>query len=106
MSNSSVCPKHTAYHEAGHAVMALRLGYEVRKVTIVRRQGVLGKAEIRNRTSPDDIRIDLAGALAEALVNPNDEQIQLGALSDWRNVRRSTRESSPWGSSVIRRETS
>jgi len=84
--------KHTAYHEAGHAVMALRLGYEVRKVTIVRRQGVLGKAEIRNRTSPDDIRIDLAGALAEALVNPNDEQIQLGALSDWRNVRRSTRE--------------
>jgi ATP-dependent Zn protease len=84
--------RHTAYHEAGHAVIALRLGYEVRKVTIIRRQGVLGKADIRNRTSPDDIRINLAGALAEALVNPNDEQIQLGAHSDWRNTRRSARE--------------
>jgi ATP-dependent Zn protease len=84
--------QHTAFHEAGHAVIALRLGYEVGKVTIIRRQGVLGKAEIRNRTSPDDIRIDLAGALAEALVSPNDEQIQLGAFSDWRNVRRSTRD--------------
>jgi cell division protease FtsH len=84
--------KHTAYHEAGHAVMALRLGYEVGKVTIVRRQGVLGKAHIRNRTSPDDIRIDLAGQLAEALVNPSEEKIQLGALCDWRNTRRSVRE--------------
>jgi ATP-dependent Zn protease len=84
--------KHTAYYEAGHAVIALRLGYEVGKVTIVRRQGVLGRADIRNRTSPDDIRINLAGALAEALVNPSDEQIQLGAHSDWRNTRRSVRE--------------
>src|SRR6516225_601416 len=84
--------RHVAYHEAGHAVMALRLGYEVEKVTIVPRQGVLGKAKIRNRTSPDDIRIDLAGQLAEALVNPFDEKIQLGSRSDWRNTRRSTRE--------------
>jgi ATP-dependent Zn protease len=88
--------KHTAYHEAGHAVMALRLGYEVGKVTIVRRQGVLGKADIRKRTSPDDIKIDLAGQLAEALVNPSEEQIQLGASSDWRSVRRSTREFVGW----------
>jgi ATP-dependent Zn protease len=84
--------QYIAYHEAGHAVIALRLGYEVGKVTIVRRQGVLGKAEIRNRTSPDDIKINLAGQLAEALVNSNDEQIQLGAHSDWRNTRRSVRE--------------
>ena len=84
--------KHTAYHEAGHAVVAFRLGYEVGKVTIKRRQGVLGRADIRNRTSPGDIKINLAGALAEALVNPSDEQIQLGAHSDWRNTRRSVRE--------------
>src|SRR5262245_17403385 len=83
--------EHTAYHEAGHAVIALRLGYEVGKVTIKPRQGVLGKAYIRNRTSPDDIRINLAGALAEALVNPSDEEIQLGAHSDWRSTRRSIR---------------
>jgi ATP-dependent Zn protease len=84
--------EYTAYHEAGHAVIALRLGYEVGKVTIKRRQGVLGRADIRNRTSPDDIRISLAGALAEALVNPSDEKIQLGAHYDWRNTRRSVRE--------------
>jgi ATP-dependent Zn protease len=84
--------KYTAYHEAGHAVIAIRLGYEVEKVTIKRRQGVLGRAVIRNRRSPDDIRVSLAGALAEALVNPSDEEIQLGARTDWRNTRRSTRE--------------
>ena len=84
-------PTHTAYHEAGHAVIALRLGYEIGKVTIKQRYTSLGSAHIRNRTSPDDIRISLAGALAEALVNPNDKEIQLGALYDWRNVRQSTR---------------
>ena len=92
MPNRSVDRRYTAYHEAGRAVIALRLGYEVGKVTIKPRQGVLGRADIRNRTSPDDIRISLAGALAEALVNPNDGEIQLGALYDWRNTRRSTRE--------------
>ena len=71
---------------------ALRLGYEVGKVTIIRRQGVLGKAHIRNRRSPDDIKINLAGQLAEALVNPSDKEIQLGAWHDWRNARRSARE--------------
>jgi ATP-dependent Zn protease len=84
--------EYTAYHEAGHAVIALRLGYEIGKVTIKRRYTFLGSAEIRNRTSPDDIRINLAGPLAEGLVNPNDEDIQLGSLSDWRNARRSARE--------------
>jgi ATP-dependent Zn protease len=53
---------------------------------------VLGRADIRNRTSPDDIKISLAGALAEGLVNPSDEQIQLGSRYDWRNTRRSARE--------------
>jgi ATP-dependent Zn protease len=85
--------KHTAYHEAGHAVIAIRLGYEVKKASIVRRQGVLDRVTTRNRTSsPDDIRFDLAGQLAEALVNSNDEQIQIGAHSDWRSTRRSVRE--------------
>jgi cell division protease FtsH len=85
--------RHVAYHEAGHAVVALRLGYEVGKVSIVPRQGVLGRAKVLPQSpSPDDIRIDLAGPLAEALVNPFDEKIQLGSRSDWRNIRRSTRE--------------
>ena len=84
-------PEHIAYHEAGHAVIALRLGYEIGKVRINPKRGT-GIAEIRNRYSPDDIRISLAGPLAEALVNPNDEQIELGAFCDRRNTRRSTRE--------------
>jgi len=92
MPNRSVDRRYTAYHEAGHAVIALRLGYEIRKVTIVPRRGSLGRAEIRNRTSPDDIRISLAGALAEALVNPTPSDIQDGSRTDWRNARRSTRE--------------
>jgi ATP-dependent Zn protease len=85
--------EYIAYHEAGHAVIALRLGYEVGKVRINPRRGS-GSAQIRNRMSPDDIRIDLAGALAEALVNPTsfEEKIQLSARGDWRNARRSTRE--------------
>jgi ATP-dependent Zn protease len=84
--------RYTAYHEAGHAVIALRLGYEVEKATIVRRQGVLGRVDVLPRTSPDDIKINLAGQLAEALVNSNDEQIQLGAHRDWQNARRSARK--------------
>ena len=87
--------KHIAYHEAGHAVVAFRLGYEVGKVTIVPRYGSLGRADITHGSpSPDDIRIDLAGPLAEDLINSASfhERIQQGSRGDWRNTRRSTRE--------------
>jgi len=86
--------EHTAYHEAGHAVVALRLGYEVKWVTIVPTRRSLGYARIPHGSlSPDDIRIDFAGALAEALVNPTsfDEKILNGSRSDWRWARRSVR---------------
>jgi ATP-dependent Zn protease len=88
--------KHTAYHEAGHAVMAYRVGHGIKKVTITPNRGTLGKyvGSTPRRKSPDAIRIDLAGALAEALVNPIpfDEHIQLGAHGDWQLTRRSVRE--------------
>jgi ATP-dependent Zn protease len=86
--------EHTAYHEAGHAVIAFRLGHEIKKVTIVPSRRSLGRyvCSTPRRTSPDDIKIDLAGPLAEALVNPSDVQIQLGSRGDWRNTRRSVRE--------------
>jgi Peptidase family M41 len=72
--------EHTAYHEAGHAVIAFRLGHEIKKVTIVPSRRSLGRyvCSTPRRTSPDDIKIDLAGPLAEALVNPSDVQIQSG----------------------------
>src|SRR5262245_2324647 len=82
--------KYTAYHEAGHAVIAYRLGYEVKKARINPKRGG-GSVHVRNRWSPDDIKINLAGPLAEALVNPSDEQIQLGASGDRRNTRRNAR---------------
>jgi ATP-dependent Zn protease len=85
--------EYTAYHEAGHAVMAFRLGHEITKVTIVPGRGYLGMAKIPHRNySPDSIRINLAGSLAEALVNQNDEEVHLSARVDWRNARRSTRK--------------
>jgi hypothetical protein len=40
--------EHTAYHEAGHAVVAFRLGYEIEKVTIIPspRRRSLGKVVV------------------------------------------------------------
>jgi hypothetical protein len=88
--------EHIAYHEAGHAVIAFRLGYEVKKVTIKPnyRRRALGNAKVTHRGwSPDVIRIDLAGPLAEALVNPSPfhEMIEAGSRGDWLETRRATR---------------
>src|SRR5215471_195756 len=83
-----------AYHEAGHAVVALRLGFEVGKVSIVRRGGG-GSAEVRRRSpipSPDDIKVDMAGPLAEALVNFEDAEVQFGARVDQQDTRRRARD--------------
>jgi ATP-dependent Zn protease len=82
----------TAYHEAGHAVIAYRLGYQVEKASIIRRRGTLGRVHVQPRTSPDDIKINLAGQLAEALVNANGGDIQLGSIGDWQNARRNARK--------------
>jgi len=102
--------EHTAYHEAGHAVIGLVLGYDVRKATIrprysylgsawisKKRNGSLGATEVQaGSTESDDfggICIDLAGPLAEMLVNPIpfDELIRCAANSDWRSAQRHAR---------------
>jgi ATP-dependent Zn protease len=104
--------KHTAYHEAGHAVIGLVLGYGVRKATIRQRYSYLGSAWISKRrhsssgstevqavdVSPDSddfghICIDLAGPLAEQLVNPVpfEELINHGARGDWPSARKHAR---------------
>jgi ATP-dependent Zn protease len=89
--------EYTAYHEAGHAVIAYRLGYGTKKVTIVPNRGTRGSwagTTLPDNWSVDAIKIDMAGALGEDLVNPVpfNEHIQLGAGHDWRNTRRSVRE--------------
>lgn len=64
----------TAYHEAGHAVMALIFDRPVQKVSILPDQRRLGHCELRkgvSRASQDhleaDILILLAGVVAEAI---------------------------------------
>ena len=64
----------TAYHEAGHAVMALVFDRPVQKVSILPDQRRLGHCELRkgvSRASQDrleaDILILLAGVVAEAI---------------------------------------
>jgi ATP-dependent Zn protease len=63
----------TAFHEAGHAVVAMALGQPVHRVSIVPNQDHLGRCEFgkgRNRPSEDwlerQILISLGGIAAEA----------------------------------------
>ena len=63
----------TAYHEAGHAAVAVALGRPVHRVSVLPNQQLLGKCEFRKgvqRPSDDwietEILISLAGMVAEA----------------------------------------
>lgn len=82
----------TAYHEAGHAVMALSLGRPIHKVSIVGNQSRLGHCQIqKGRFRPtkdwleDEILILYAGMVAEAQYTGNDATP--GATSDLRAIR-------------------
>ncbi len=70
---SSMSPESTAYHEAGHAVIALVLGRSVQRVSVVPKLDTLGRCEFqKGRTRPSEdwlereILISLAGLAAEA----------------------------------------
>ncbi len=87
----------TAYHEAGHAVMALLLGRAVHKVTVAPGQmlrGVrLGACEMRkgrmkasNDPLEDEVLILLAGMVAES--QWSGQYCRQGASQDLRAVRR------------------
>lgn len=83
----------TAYHEAGHAVIALALGRRVQRVSILPGRGWLGRCEFqkgRLRPSEDwlerEILISLAGAAAEA--RHTGAYAWDGAIADLRTVRR------------------
>jgi ATP-dependent Zn protease len=83
----------TAYHEAGHAVVALSLGRSVEKLTIVRNSLRLGSVQIgkgRNSRKQDYFEIEalilLAGVVSEARYTG--EYNWDGAQQDLRAVRR------------------
>ena len=92
----------TAYHEAGHAVMALILGRQIHKITIAPGQmqtgGVrLGACQIQRRRGraaresiEDEILFLLAGMVAESHVTQR--YCQAGAAQDLSVVRRLLRE--------------
>jgi len=105
--------EHVAYHEAGHAVIALMLGYKVGKVTIKPRYGSVGSVDDiqPGETSSDKvvdieatgIKIDLAGPLAEQLINPEpfNELIKNGSSTDWRSARRTARQTNTRGEAEV-----
>lgn len=90
--------KATAYHEAGHAVMAMVLGRAIQKVTIVPGQTHLGAQRLgachlqkgKSRGSgdylEDEVMILLAGMVAESQITG--QYCHQGAAQDLRYVRR------------------
>jgi hypothetical protein len=90
--------KATAYHEAGHAVMALFLGRPIQKVTIAPGKSAIGDAHLglcHVKKSPgkgskdwleDEVMILLAGMVAEAQITG--QYCAAGAARDLRFVRR------------------
>ncbi len=83
----------TAYHEAGHAVVALALGRSIQRVTVLPAQTSLGRCEFqKGRTRPSEdwlereILISLAGLAAEA--RHTGEYAWEGAARDLQTVKR------------------
>ena len=88
----------TAYHEAGHAVMAIVLGRDVHKVTISpanlqtggTRLGAVrfkkGRTKATKDWLEDEVLILLAGMVAESHLT--DHYCDMGASQDLRGVRR------------------
>ena len=85
----------TAYHEAGHAVVAIVVGRPIQKVSIVPNRSRLGACELKKgRFQPssdwleDDVLIMFAGVAAEARLTGRYHW--QGAEQDLRNIRRLT----------------
>jgi ATP-dependent Zn protease len=79
-----------AYHEAGHAVVVLRLGYKLKDVTIKpngRAEGMTNY-EKRGGLVSDGIKIILAGSLAESLFDGKVSLKTDGSGNDWRAIRK------------------
>ena len=88
----------TAYHEAGHAVMAISLGRNIQKATIApaqmtansKRLGAVkmqkGRSKSSNDLLEDEVLILFAGMVAESHVTG--DYCQRGAASDLRAVER------------------
>lgn len=86
-------PESTAYHEAGHAVIAIVLGRSVQRVSILPKLQTLGRCEFQKgkpRPTEDwlerEILISLAGLAAEA--RHTGQYSWAGAEQDLQSVKR------------------
>src|SRR5437667_288204 len=87
----------TAYHEAGHAVLALALGRPVQRVSIRPGRDHLGRCALRQgpfRPSADHLERELLTALGgtAAGARHTGRDDWAGAAGDWQHVRRMTIE--------------
>jgi hypothetical protein len=99
----------TAYHEAGHAVIALALGRNVQRVSILPNQLRLGQCELkkgRARAAHDPVEVDililLGGVAAEACYTG--DYAWGGAQQDLRAVRTKTMQRANGEKQVARLE--
>ena len=100
--------KHIAYHEAGHAVIGLALGYDVGSVTIRPTDRYFGRARVTAPDGPIDrekeIKVDLAGLLAGRLIDhlPLKELIANGsATGDWKHAWKTARLLNPRQAEIL-----
>ncbi len=66
-----------AVHEAGHAIVALRLGVDVSKATIVPEGDLSGAVHHGPLTARETIFITLAGPIAERMANQRDTEYDI-----------------------------
>ena len=93
VSPNAMNPESTAYHEAGHAVIAIALGRSVQRVSILPKLQTLGRCEFQKgkpRPTEDwlerEILISLAGLAAEA--RHTGQYSWAGATQDLQSVQR------------------
>lgn len=82
----------TAFHEAGHAVVAHRFGHLVDSVTIKPKPGILGSSASEEEfsdgsTDREQVLVLYAGLAAERLVRPG-AVVEDGAWSDYEKAER------------------
>lgn len=91
----------TAWHEAGHAVIATSLGLPVRYVTLRPQGGMAGHVLYRDRRRlpwRDTGTVYLAGIAAEQMLTTDRADLIHGGLTDLHNARRVARGLIAWRS--------
>ncbi len=71
-----------AVHEAGHAVIALRLGVAVTKATIVGDDHAAGSVHHKQLTNDEQIFVTLAGPMAERIADPSGAEYDIALGSE------------------------